>query len=81
MRHRRPPAQPQSKAPPPLFRGDNIDASASPDVPAEVLMAKCPPTELRQPGPEPAPAQRSNLEELQRQIAAEMSNAAQEAGN
>ncbi|CAE7450527.1 unnamed protein product, partial [Symbiodinium pilosum] len=57
----------------PAATGDNIDASAWPDVPAEVLMAKRPPTELRQPGPEPAP--------LQRQIAAEMSNAAQETGN
>ena len=60
-----PSAQPKPKAPPPPFRARH-------------------PAELRLPGPEPhetGAAQRSSLAELQRQIAAEMSDAAQETGN
>ena len=46
---------------PPRSAGTTSTRRPRPMVPAEVLMAKRPPTELRQPGPEPAPAQRSNL--------------------
>ena len=74
--------QPKAKAPPAL-PGERIGNPATPPpalyVPAKAPVAKPPLADLQHTGPEPttATAQRS-MEELQRQIAAEMDNAAQE---